>query len=363
MQYFEYYDLQNLKDIEARVSQLTNLKTYAMIIHDRDIKENGDIKKKHFHIVLTFKDTTTSQAVANTMKIEEQYVNKIRTTTKSAELYLIHKNNPEKYQYNPKDVIANFDYEEKYDGVEPMQQRKEIAFKIAEGVIKQYNLQDYVSVDEYAKNKIYYDRCFQYRLSKIGGVDRQMECIFITGGTGTGKTTLAKTLATDFGYNCYISSGGKNPLDNYAGQECIILDDLRDSNYKLSDFLKLTDNNTDSLVGCRFYNKSIRECKLLIVTSVKSIADFYYNATEEEKEPQKQLFRRFKVMIVLDNEFANYYNYDFETGTYIYDAKTINPVSVLYNKDVNRKFTQKFIDILGYDKIDEITEQLTLDKK
>jgi hypothetical protein len=45
-----------------------------------------------------------------------------------------------------------------------------------------------------------------------------------------------------------VSSGGKHPLDNYAGQECIILDDLRDTTYDFQDLLKLTDNNTDSLV-------------------------------------------------------------------------------------------------------------------
>lgn len=185
MQYFDYYDLQDISLIEQRVSQLTNLKTYAIIKHDKDVREDGELKKPHFHMVLTFRETTTSQAVANALHVEENFVNKIRTTTKSAELYLVHKNNPEKYQYNLTDVVANFDYVEKYDGVEPMQRREEIASKIASGEIKAYNLQDFIGVDEYAKNKTYYNNCFEFRRSLIGGVDRKMECIFITGATGS----------------------------------------------------------------------------------------------------------------------------------------------------------------------------------
>ena len=66
-------------------------------------------------------------------------------------------------------------------------------------------------------------------------MDRQLECVFITGASHTGKTTFAKQIANSKGYSSYISSGGKHPLDNYEGQECIILDDLRDNTYELSD--------------------------------------------------------------------------------------------------------------------------------
>lgn len=209
VQFYEYYDLQNLKDIEKRVKTLTNLKTYAMIDHDCDIKDDGTPKKKHFHIVLTFKDTTSSKTISNVMKVDEQYINKIKSTTKSAELYLIHKNNPEKYQYKPEDVISNFDYAEKYDGIKPYQNRNEVAYKIDSGLIKPYNLFDYIDITEYARNKNYYLNCFQYRQQKLKGVDRNMDCIFITGASQTGKTTFAKTLATNSHYRAFVSSGGK----------------------------------------------------------------------------------------------------------------------------------------------------------
>lgn len=353
MQYFEYYDVQEIATIESRIKSLTNIKKYAIIIHDKDLLESGEPKKKHFHCVLTFSNMTTSQVVANIMNVEEQYINKIRTTTKSAMLYLVHRNHPEKFQYNASEVVANFDYIEYIDGCEPKQQREEIAKQIEIGKIKPYNLHDFITIDEYSKNKVYYDRCFEYRQNKIKGNDRNMECVFISGSSGTGKTTFAKMFASQKGYRAYISSGGKNPLDNYKGEECIILDDLRDSTYKMSDFLKLTDNNTDSLVGCRFYNKSIAECKLLIVTSVKPIQEFYYNATIEEKEPQQQLFRRFSTYIKMTDYDMTIFEYRNELKEYLKLAKTKNPVSVMFNRDVAKEFAKNLVNTMGLEIIEE----------
>ena len=353
MQYFEYYDVQEIGVIETRIKSLTNIKKYAIIIHDKDLLESGEPKKRHFHCVLTFSNATTSEVVAKTLQVEEQYVNKIKTTVKSANLYLVHRNNPEKFQYSASEVVANFDYIEYIDGCEPKQQRENIAKRIEKGEIKQYNLHKFITIDEYGKNKVYYDRCFDYRQNLIKGNNRNMECIFISGGTGTGKTTQAKMFANQKGYECYISSGGKNPLDNYKGEECIILDDLRDSTYKLSDFLKLTDNNTDSLVGCRFYNKSIAECRLLIVTSVKNIEDFYFNATQDEKEPQQQLFRRFRTNIVMEKEFMTIYTYNNEQKKYIKQIRCKNPVSIMFDKQVAKQFATDFAKTMGLEIVED----------
>jgi len=289
MQYWDYMDCDNIDVIISRIKRLTNLKSYAIITHDRDTLPNGQLKPAHFHCVLTFSNATTIKSIADCIGVEMQYVEKIRATTKSARLYLIHRNDPDKYQYSPEDVKASFDYISYVDDCPVKQKRENIAQRIESGEIKQYNLWKYVTIDEYSKNYRYYQRCFEYRQNKLKGVDRNMECIFISGASGTGKTTYAKMIAAQKGYACYISSGGKNPLDDYQGEECIILDDTRSSTWNLTDFLKLTDNHTDSLVGCRYYNKSIAECKLLIVTSVKSLDEFYEKATKEDNEKKFNL--------------------------------------------------------------------------
>lgn len=337
MQYFEYYDVAEIAVIESRVKHLTNIKSYAMIIHDKDVLDSWEPKKKHFHIVMTFSNATTIGAVAKGLKVEPQYVNKIRATVKSAMLYLVHRNDIEKYQYPEDDVIASFDYKEYVDWCKPKVKRDSIAERIANWEIKQYNIYEYVSCDEFAKNKPYYDKCFIYRQNKLKKMDRQLECLFITGASHTGKTSFAKMLANAKWYSTYISSGGKNPLDNYEGQECIILDDLRDNTYEFSDILKLTDNNTDSLVGCRFYNKSIAECKLLIATSVQDIHDFYKHSTNE-KESQVQLFRRFKNYMIMYKEKVSTFKFAESFDDYVLVEEIINPISVMYDNDVQRDF-------------------------
>lgn len=347
MQYFEYYDVVEIGVIEQRIKKLTNIKRYAIIIHDKDLLENGQPKKKHFHCILTFSNSTNSKLVSEALKVEEQYVNKIRTTTKSAMLYLVHKNNPEKYQYNAEDVSANFDYIEYVDDCEPKQNRVDIAKKIESGEIKMYNLIDYISVDEYSKNKGYYDKCFDYRTQKIKNLNRSLNCIFVTGSSGSGKTTFAKDYATKKGYSVYISSGGSNLLDDYKGQDCIILDDLRDSIFTFDDFLKLTDNNTNSLVGCRFYNKSIYECKLIIITSCVDLYDFYADYFAKTNEPKVQLFRRFSLYIKMDYESITMYSYNNQLQDFTYSDCYENYIYNNFCKNSMSSFINDIGAVLG----------------
>lgn len=356
MQYWEYMDCDDIEVIISRIKTLTNVKSWAIITHDKDLLPNGQLKPPHFHCVLTFSNAVTIKSIADRIGVEMQYVEKIRTTTKSARLYLIHRNDPEKYQYPPEDVRASFDYVSYVDDCPVRQKRENIAERIEKGEIKQYNLYKFITIDEYSRNYRYYQRCFEYRQNKLRGLDRNMECIFITGASGTGKTTYAKIIAAQKGYACYISSGGKNPLDDYQGQECIILDDTRSSTWNLTDFLKLTDNHTDSLVGCRYYNKSIAECKLLIVTSVKSLDEFYENATKEDNEPKIQLFRRFKMVLEMTPESMIIYYYDERERRHVRVGKTVNPISILFEPRTAKKFAEEFVKMMGLEIDDPIAD-------
>lgn len=353
MQYWQHMDCKDIDTVISRIKSLTNLKSWAIITHDKDMLSNGQLKPAHFHCVLTFSNAKTIKSIADTIGVEMQYIEKIRTTTKSARLYLIHRNNPEKYQYSPDEVKASFEYVSYVDDCPAKQRRESIAERIESGEIKQYSLCKYVSIDEYSRNYRYYQKCFEYRQNKLKGLDRNMECIFVTGGSGTGKTSYAKMIASQKGYACYISSGGKNPLDNYQGEECIILDDTRSSTWNLTDFLKLTDNHTDSLIGCRYYNKSIAECKLLIVTSVKSLDEFYEYATKEDNEPKIQLLRRFSMVVemTIENMTIKYYNDNLMR--HIPAFKVRNPIAALFEPKVAKKAVADFIQFMGLEIVEE----------
>ena len=361
MQYWQYMDCNEIAVIISRIQTLKNLKTWCIITHDKDLLPSGQPKPPHFHCVLTFSNAKTIKSIADTIHVEPQYVEKIHTTVKSAKLYLVHRNNPEKYQYNPEEVKASFDYVAFSDDCPAKQKRENIAERIDKGEIKQYNLYEHITIDEYSRNFRYYQKCFEYRQNKLKGLNRNMECIFITGKSGTGKTSNAKLIAMKRGYASYVSSGGKNPLDDYKGEECIILDDTRSSTWNLTDFLKLTDNHTDSLVGCRYYNKSIAECKLIIVTSVKSIDEFYENATKEDNEPKTQLLRRFPILIdmTFDTQTISYYD-EAKRKHVVYEV-TKNPVLSLIQTISAKKIAENFVSSMGLEVVRQSRPSLTLD--
>lgn len=68
--------------------------------HDKDIKEDGTMKKPHYHVLLCFGNTTTYKTA---LKYAEELGAKIVkpiSSSRGAYEYWTHKNNPEKAQYD-----------------------------------------------------------------------------------------------------------------------------------------------------------------------------------------------------------------------------------------------------------------------
>lgn len=365
---------ETLQECFDKLCKLHYVEKVACIVHDRfsgwELEHEPD-KKLHLHFVCTFSNSVTYKTIADSVGLAEHTICKIDCSEITAFLYLIHKNEPNKYQFDPKEVVANFDYVDMVYKVEndipiktkPKSVRQEIADKIADGTIKGYNIFDFVEVDEYAKNKKYYQNCFEYRQNKMKRVDRNMECMYFYGGAGAGKTTLAKHYARAYGYHCFIASSGKDPLGDYNGEECIILDDTRSSNWNLTDFLKLTDNHTDSLVGSRYYNKSIAECKMLIVTSVKSIDEFYTQAQKEEGEPIVQLKRRFPLVVEVSKQKLKMYEYSEDKQDHIYLATSNNPVAMFFPSVDSNQMAENMISLLGLEISDDVKKSMNNEQR
>lgn len=83
-------------------------------LHDRDTNGDGSPKKAHYHVILAFdgkKSYTQIKEITDSVKAPiPQIVNSLIGTTR----YLIHKDNPEKVQYNEKEIVTggNFPLDE-----------------------------------------------------------------------------------------------------------------------------------------------------------------------------------------------------------------------------------------------------------
>lgn len=75
-------------------------------LHNMDVDPTGELKKPHYHNLICYAGPTTFKNVKRlTDKLNApipQYVSNV----KGAYLYLIHRNNPEKFQYSESDILC-----------------------------------------------------------------------------------------------------------------------------------------------------------------------------------------------------------------------------------------------------------------
>jgi len=80
---------------------------YAYILHDKD-REQGDLIPPHYHFYLEFDNPIYVNSLARQLDIPANMIQKI-ISKRGILSYLVHDNQPEKYQYELTDVTANFD--------------------------------------------------------------------------------------------------------------------------------------------------------------------------------------------------------------------------------------------------------------
>lgn len=82
-------------------------------LHDKDVDENGERKKSHYHVVFAYKGNKSFEQIDEIARLLHapipQRVNSLTGQTR----YLTHQDNPEKYQYESSDiqVFGGFDLE------------------------------------------------------------------------------------------------------------------------------------------------------------------------------------------------------------------------------------------------------------
>lgn len=80
--------------------------SYAMIVHDKDLDEEGKLKKPHTHMVISFSNGKWNTALAEELGIGLNFIQECRTF-KHALAYLVHYNDDTKEQYPIDNVVGD----------------------------------------------------------------------------------------------------------------------------------------------------------------------------------------------------------------------------------------------------------------
>lgn len=96
------------------------------ILHDRDLDEEGNLKKPHYHFIIRFCNQRFLSPVAKELQIQENYI-QCCSSFASQSCYIIHIDEPLKAQYLAEEVEGN-NLTEFYEAIEKKQNVE--AFKV-----------------------------------------------------------------------------------------------------------------------------------------------------------------------------------------------------------------------------------------
>lgn len=106
------YDL--LQVLSEGVVNYKPCSKWAFSVHDKDVNDDGTLKKPHYHVVLAckypvrYKDILSSLGLPDSSMTLPDANSKTRTF-RSMVRYLIHADSPKKYQYDVGIISSNFD--------------------------------------------------------------------------------------------------------------------------------------------------------------------------------------------------------------------------------------------------------------
>lgn len=330
--------------VESTVKRMMPKGTqYVIMIHDLEEGE-GMKNEPHIHIHLHIPGTSTPSAIRSNLGLydesKEKFIQKVRPKNKGAKseiyskrtmfTYLVHttdgaiaegKANYEHYVDDVYKMRSNFDYKSylKYVNAEVDSKKIDVDMLITEildGKVKKIDLvndpDDMALTRTYLDNKKKIDDALKIandtylKRARAGEVLPQL--MYVVGKSGSGKTTFAQDYAKKTYKHYYVTGSQNDPLQDYAGEECVIFDDARPSDFGASDWLKMLDPTTRTSTASRFVNKVIT-AKCIIFTSVVPFESFFAFVKNKGgvEEPLNQFIRRFDTVIEVDSDLKRVY--------------------------------------------------------
>lgn len=348
--YLPVKDFDVLKDI---IEQQVRPERYAMILHDKDVDAQGRPIVPDVHVMMSFSNARHVSSIAKILQDKPQYIQAWGQTEENGYAYLVHRTKQAqiagKYQYDPSEVVANFDYPAYLITVQA-----KAAQKTHQKDLTAKNLLDALYIGAVTKEEVesrltgsqlgYYKRQIdtiwaqylqnqakEWRKEMINQ-GKQVTVVWIFGQAGTGKTSLARHYAAQSGQAYYMSGSSRDIFQSYAGEHTIILDELRPRNLEYQDLLRMLDpfGLVEGTMAPSRYSDKALAADTIIITSPFSPLEFYWAQfpdTCTQIDSFAQLARRISLTIQMHQTSIDLMDYDEHTGAYRPVNSRPNPYS------------------------------------
>ncbi len=305
----------NMDELVETIETKLKAQKYGVILHDKDIDENKKTIESHVHAMISFKNPRSVGNIAKLLKDKPQYVEAWKGNYKNGYSYLIHqtKEAMDKHQYDPKEVISNFNYIDLIEKIKSEVQIKnqKIDIKLLldalfDETLTKEEIESRMSGSQIGQYKRQIDNTYTKLLEKKAEVwrkemiteRRKIKVIWIYGEAGVGKTSLAKDYASRMDRPYYITGSTKDPFQNYKGEHCLIFDELRPKALEYQDLLRMFDPFGEQVFAPSRYNDKALVCDTIIITSPFNPYDFYFQKFKyDKKDSFLQLLRRLSLVI------------------------------------------------------------------
>lgn len=355
------------KELIEKVKQLPYIDQYALVTHDKDTKEDGSPVTPHVHLVLCFTQRVRITQIAKELSQKPQYFetmtkrgNDIETSRNNAFAYLVHQTSQAKqqgkYQYDPSEVTANFDYKTLINNL------KQSTFYAPKQVLSDFNAGKIDKLKALNRIKACNNpRIPQYvsSINKIEEINIQLKqknwiaeheksqkpitIIWLYGAAGVGKTEFAKHIAKKYSpNNQYDFTGSSRDLFQDIGTASVlIIDEIRPKILAFSDVLKLTDPyNFRKFAPARYKDRAII-ADTIIFTSPYSPIQFFLKYKLDSNDSFSQLQRRIATTIEITKQQIIQLTPLTKLTTKLTQEELLNAIAINQNQSIT--YTEKAI--------------------
>lgn len=336
--------------IRAELEKRTTVKKYVIAKHDQDISEDGTPKQTHFHVFMNYGDASWNyEQVAKWFHVAPEKVQKINSdpngvTSKRGMYfctrYYMHMDQPEKHYYPASGFLSNVDIEQflaqeiakdknRTNGNRENSLLHDLLIQCSTGEIMPYNYEKFIPGELYALHAQKFKNAWKFyheTLVHNANGHRNAQILWFYGPPGTYKSTMGLLFAEELNLPVCVTEPGKDPLNHYADQPIILLEDIKPENWNYEALLSFLSPHQHRGVASRFENK-IPFADYIIVTSTFSPPAFYEAAPPACPgiDSAAQLYRRINQIWRFSPDTIEISRYDLSSDRFIAMGTRENP--------------------------------------